>query len=411
MKKSLFTLYLTILFPIVFGYNTTLSQCAINVGITEGNTLSICPEVDTHLNATAGMQNYHWSGAVTATDNRALITGAGWVHVSAMDDANCLSKDSILISYFLPDLNPSILSNNGDTLCVGGISILTASATDPISYEWNTGSTSSTLDISGPGEYWVKVTDMNGCFMMDTIEIYPTDFSMYSSSGDSICLGYSTTLIASGGTSYIWSNGQTTPQITVSPSTSSAYSVTIYRAGCSELFPVLVNVIQLPPHTMPDTLFLFPGDKEYITAPPTLASYNWQPSNIVTAETGVSTGFRGTESAVINFTGVDVTGKCQIEHNIYVMVINLTIPEGFSPNNDGKNDYFVIPEILPLNAKLKVWNRWGDIVYKSDSYSNNWDGTCQSDFCMGKGDLPDGTYFYTIEVKGKTITGNITLKR
>ena len=89
----------------------------------------------------------------------------------------------------------------------------------------------------------------------------------------------------------------------------------------------------------------------------------------------------------------------------------MTIPEGFSPNNDGRNDFFVIPEINPYNASLKIWNRWGDIVLEDDHYQNTWDGTCRGPLCTGSGPVPDGTYFYTLEVKERTITGNITIKR
>ena len=60
-----------------------------------------------------------------------------------------------------------------------------------------------------------------------------------------------------------------------------------------------------------------------------------------------------------------------------------------TPNNDGLNDVFMINGIeLYDNSRLNVFDRWGNKVYESDNYKNDWDG----------GDLPEGTYFYTLEV-------------
>jgi gliding motility-associated-like protein len=74
----------------------------------------------------------------------------------------------------------------------------------------------------------------------------------------------------------------------------------------------------------------------------------------------------------------------------------VSIPNGFSPNNDGENDFFIISgvENFPQN-KLSVFNQWGDIVFEAEPYENNWGGENKS----GKGSaknqiLGDGTYFY-----------------
>jgi gliding motility-associated-like protein len=93
------------------------------------------------------------------------------------------------------------------------------------------------------------------------------------------------------------------------------------------------------------------------------------------------------------------------------MVVNLTIPGGFSPNGDSKNQYFEIPELMFMDASLKVWNRWGDVVYQNENYKNSWDGICETSFCLGKGPLPEGTYFYQIDVQGVINKGHLTLKR
>jgi gliding motility-associated-like protein len=80
---------------------------------------------------------------------------------------------------------------------------------------------------------------------------------------------------------------------------------------------------------------------------------------------------------------------------------------GFSPNNDGFNDYFVIEGLDNIRKELIVVNRWGNEVYSSDNYENNWDGTNQK----GK-PLPDDTYYYILKINGyKVYKGFIVIRR
>ena len=66
---------------------------------------------------------------------------------------------------------------------------------------------------------------------------------------------------------------------------------------------------------------------------------------------------------------------------------------GFSPNNDGVNDFFTIQNIenFPQNS-LEVFNRWGNRVYRQENYQNDWDGTFDNLI------LPDGVYFYLLTI-------------
>lgn len=103
--------------------------------------------------------------------------------------------------------------------------------------------------------------------------------------------------------------------------------------------------------------------------------------------------------------------------NIIVLPVKLKIPNIFTPNGDGINDYFIIDNDPSFNAEgeneentrgfeyesynplndyylrteLTVFNRWGRIVYKSNDYKNDWDGS----------NLPDATYFYVLECVGE----------
>ncbi|MDO7174223.1 gliding motility-associated C-terminal domain-containing protein, partial [Mariniflexile sp. AS56] len=78
----------------------------------------------------------------------------------------------------------------------------------------------------------------------------------------------------------------------------------------------------------------------------------------------------------------------------------LTIYNEFSPNGDGDNDTFVIDciENYPNNT-LEVYNRWGNIVYTTKNYSNNWDGTSNGRVVLNESDkLPIGTYYYVLDL-------------
>jgi gliding motility-associated-like protein len=69
-------------------------------------------------------------------------------------------------------------------------------------------------------------------------------------------------------------------------------------------------------------------------------------------------------------------------------VLPFEFPNVISPNNDGINDLFVI-ENLPENTEVIILNRWGNVVFSSTNYQNNWDGKDTS----GKG-LSDGVYTF-----------------
>lgn len=74
--------------------------------------------------------------------------------------------------------------------------------------------------------------------------------------------------------------------------------------------------------------------------------------------------------------------------------IETFIPEGFSPNGDNLNDVFVIPDLNTFPGRdLKVYNRWGGLVFEDDKYNNTWAGRD-----MNGNQLVDGTYFYTLDL-------------
>ncbi|TDP00384.1 gliding motility-associated C-terminal domain-containing protein [Flavobacterium sp. 245] len=91
--------------------------------------------------------------------------------------------------------------------------------------------------------------------------------------------------------------------------------------------------------------------------------------------------------------------------SVSVDPICLTVYNEFTPNNDGANDLFRIDciESYP-NNELKVYNRYGALVYSKQHYENDWNGTANVSGVISRGDmLPTGTYFYVIDIGDGTV--------
>lgn len=82
------------------------------------------------------------------------------------------------------------------------------------------------------------------------------------------------------------------------------------------------------------------------------------------------------------YYAIDNVSLCEVEE--------LPLPNVISPNGDGLNDAWVVPEpVTPMH--LRIYNRWGNLVYESENYANNWSGeTMQGE------KVTDGTYFYIL---------------
>lgn len=90
---------------------------------------------------------------------------------------------------------------------------------------------------------------------------------------------------------------------------------------------------------------------------------------------------------------------------------SLFIPGGFSPNNDGINDFLIIQNSLGRKIHLEVYNRWGNRIYRAADYQNNWDGRCTEGIHIGD-DVPVGTYYYVVIIDGQDkMSGYITINR
>jgi gliding motility-associated-like protein len=74
--------------------------------------------------------------------------------------------------------------------------------------------------------------------------------------------------------------------------------------------------------------------------------------------------------------------------------MNLFVPNAFSPNGDGKNDVFQVRGTYLAAFELKIFNRWGELLFESNSLQNSWDGTFRNKKC------PVGVYYFQLKAKG-----------
>ena len=86
-------------------------------------------------------------------------------------------------------------------------------------------------------------------------------------------------------------------------------------------------------------------------------------------------------------------------------------PSIITPNEDGVNDNFTVPCLANFEgSNICIFNRWGDEVFRTENYQNDWDGTYKEEGST----LPSGTYYYILEVNdgnNTVLTGYVFVQR
>ncbi|MBR9832669.1 T9SS type A sorting domain-containing protein [bacterium] len=167
------------------------------------------------------------------------------IYYDYTDSLGCSSKDS---SNLVVNPLPSITLTNDTTICAGTSITLTVSGGN--SYTWSNLATTSSITVSPATttKYYVTSINSNACQKIDSVTVSVTPNPTASIGGDFfICEGSSTTLTASGGVRYAWSNSINTVTNSVSPLISSSYTVTVTNSlGCTSTASQLVTVNPKP---------------------------------------------------------------------------------------------------------------------------------------------------------------------
>lgn len=383
--------------------------CPTDVVIQQGDSISFCAGEFITINANEGFASYVWTGPETGSTLALNPTVSGEYIVIAVDALGCISSDTITVTVFT-NPTPAIVSSEGHLLCPGtpGTNLSLTQAYS--NYTWSAGFNSATIQVNEAGTYSVLVQDINGCSGTTSIAIDQAYFELLILGDTTVCNGTFATLQATGGDNYIWSTEETDSIISVSPNYNTTYSVTISQGICSQTFEQEIVVLTMPASNVTDTFLIASGDRVRLIGPDGYVSYNWTPDVNLNFNAQQNPIFSGTETTLYYVNSTHPNGCFRMD-SVLVIVLNLTIPTGFSPNGDLQNDTFEIPELVGLKAKVVIFNRWGDKVFKSESYQNDWDGSCQTEFCVGNGQLPEGTYFYTIDIESIHFDGFTTIKR
>ncbi|GAB4278770.1 MAG: hypothetical protein Kow0068_02550 [Marinilabiliales bacterium] len=360
--------------------------------------------------------SYLWNTGSTDT----VLTGlsGGTYTVTVTNVYGCTSVKSIYIH------EPAVLDDSiivSDLLCYhdssGAISLIMTGGTQPYVYSWDNGMTTANISGLPAGAYSVTVTDNNYCKLtIVEINVHEPDSLVASTNADDVsCYSYldgSAYSVVSGGTlpySYLWSTGDTNSA--VNNVGSGLYYLTVTDLNnCKAYDTVFVN--QPEELIISDSLIVQPGcfessDGKILPK----VSGGIKPYNYLWSNNEIT-------DSIVNLYGgnysLTVTDYNQCEATYSWILTNpsetcLLIPNLFTPNGDSYNDIWEIKgiEYYP-EARIEVYNRWGDMVFSSDSYySNPWDGTIN-----GK-NAPLGSYIYIIDLKNgsEPIQGIVSIKR
>ncbi len=182
-----------------------------------------------------------------------------------------------------------------------------------------------------------------------------------------------------------------------------------YLVCPDEVKTVTINVNEYPLINLGEDKTFCPGVDSAVT----LRNLE-NPNEILTWSTGVSAASiavsqTGRYWAAVDNNGCAGTDSIWVKRDCY-----LNIPNSFSPNGDGLNDYFIPRQMLSsgiIEFDMKIMNRWGELIFNTTEINGRgWDGE------FGGQDQPNGVYVYLITVRWRngfqnTFNGNVTLLR
>ncbi|MBL7952921.1 MAG: gliding motility-associated C-terminal domain-containing protein [Flavobacteriales bacterium] len=234
------------------------------------------------LDASLPGATYVWStGASTPT---ITVNSTGTFSVT-VTQGTCSVTDAVDVTV---NPMPQVDLGNDVTLCAGEDILL--DATWPgASYAWSSGASTPTITVNSTGTFSVDV-DLNGCIASDAIDVNVLSATSVDVGPDQvICEGEQVILDATTpGSSYVWSNGATTPTITVT--TSGTYSVTVSTGLCSVTDAVDVTVNPMPQVDLGNDVTLCAGEDILLDATWPGASYAWSSGASTPTITVNSTG-------------------------------------------------------------------------------------------------------------------------
>ncbi len=383
--------------------------------VDAGPDAMICRLNSTQLQAT-GALSYSWSPSASLScsqcANPVATPSINTVYTVTGTDANgCVNTDNVSVGLH-PDAQ--IVANGDTTLCEG--QRLQLSVTGGVSYTWHPSSGLSCVTCSNPlvqpsnsTIYTVVGVDINGCLDSDQVNVHVILREPFTYSADAtICEGQSVELFTGGGQDYSWSPpaGLNNPNIShpvATPTHTTTYTVIIKQGSCFvDTGKITVTVNPKPTVDAGPDQTIIAGASANLNATSTFTDYwEWSPGaflNCTDCSSPVATPHQTTTFKVkaSNRFG------CEAEDEVTIFLAcdnsQVFVPNTFTPNGDGNNDRF-FPSGSGLNIinSLRVYSRWGEMLYQAQNISPNddlkgWDGTYKGE------ELKPDVYVYIIEV-------------
>jgi len=335
---------------------------------------------------------YLWNtGATTQTIN---ITLSGTYYVKVSNNSGFSVSDTIIVNI---NPIPNLFIGNDTTLCNGDSVVLNVNNNSYICL-WNTGANSQTLVVYTSGNYFVNITDNNGCKNSDTIIIdFLNNININIGNDTTICQGEQLVLNAgSSSLNYNWNTGQNTNTIIVSQQ--GKYWVSANYNNCFGSDTININVKNKTDINLGNDTIMCYGDLIILSPGLNFQSYLWSDN---------SSG----NVLYVNNPGIYSVkifdGFCYSNDEIFIDECSSEIwfPNVFTPNNDGMNELFEIKSNGIFNLNGYIYNRWGELIYQ-------WNGLESNKFWNGKvknKDAPDGVYYFILlytDSKNKSYSKN-----
>ncbi|WP_090781531.1 gliding motility-associated C-terminal domain-containing protein [Pedobacter sp. ok626] len=317
------------------------------------------------------------------------------------------------------------IANEPRIVCVGDP--IQLSVSNASSYKW-TFPDGSNSDQQSPiinnatanmaGTYTVTVTNDAGCeaSTSTTVTVVTRPVAIIDPVVP-ICKGSAVTLNASGGNTYRWvpANGLSAtdiPNPEASPAKTTTYTVYASNGSCESSAQITVEVFKDLVVTAGPDIKIIKGNKVDIKGTvrgDNIGQIFWTPADYLDDPFKLNPIAKPPVSTTYTLNVLSSAGCTSSTDEVFVKVYEkLIVPNSFSPNGDGVNDIWNIIAIdTYANPKVKIMNRYGQLMFQSDGYGKPWDGKHENQ------DVPAGVYYYMIYLEPglKPLTGSLMVIR
>lgn len=358
-------------------------------------------------------------------------------YVTLLDTVTgCDGYDTMTVEvYNYPQSTINLISDTLNTICLGDTNLINVTGHTNIggvSYEWLANPevipiNDSTANIFPDSSTYIYARVFNdlGCPTLDSLYINVSRKAYFEITNPPLLCFGSTVLVGpdtlpEGNYIYEWSgNGTINPMDSaytyITPPSSGSYDYTL-TAYSAEDFCDFSNKVSIA--TDPELVADFFFDCQDFIAPlnlnfenKTIAghTFNWSllnvDSSLIETQNDFNANFNFTDVGdyIVKLHVVGADSSCQDSVFANISTSTFEIYNVFTPNGDGINDVFYIEGIKPGYMHLEVYNRWGERVYYSEAYNNDWDGQGAT----------DGVYYYYFKnpYRDEKIKGWVTILR